>query len=139
MQIQEKTPDAPTRTNGIGKFGTFNLDHWRRLVEDNGDGGLPTVSLVSTGERIAAALERLIEKLGDTAVVEEPVPLVPSIAGDRLYTAKEAAKLMGFNVQTIRRHLRRGRYGIKDESKRLWVRQSEIDHFLLARKKVHGK
>ncbi len=140
MQLQEKTPDAPSRTNGFGKFGTLDLDHWRRLVEDNGDGDLPTASPASTGERIAAALERLVEKLGGTAVKEkEQVPLVPSIAGDRLYSVEEAAKLLRFDAQTVRRHVRKGRYGFKDESKRLWIRQSEIDHFLLARKKIHGK
>src|ERR1043166_7063277 len=93
----------------------------------------------STGERIAAALERLVEKLGGTAVEEEPVPLVPSIAGDRLYSVDEAAKLLRFDQQTVRRHIRQGTYAFKDEAKRLWIRQSEIDHFLMARKKVHGK
>lgn len=130
MQLQEKTSDS--RTNGFGMFGKLDLAHWQQMVEGSGP--------PSTAERIAIALERLVEKLGATAVKEEePVPLVPSIAGDRLYSVEEAAKLLRFDQQTVRRHIRQGRYGSKDESKRMWVRQSEIDHFLMARKKVHGK
>ncbi len=96
-------------------------------------------SLTSTGERIAAALEQLVEKLGGPTVEEDSEELEPSIGGDRFFSPDEAAKLLRINIQTVRRHVRQGRYGHKDTFGRLWVRQSEIDHLLLARKKIHGK
>lgn len=111
--------------NGIARDDVFRF------------GGPP--SWASTGERIAAALERLVEKFGGPVAEEEPEELEPSINGDRLYSPGDAAKLMRINIQTVRRHVRQGRYGLKDSFGRLWVRQSEIDHILLARKKVHGK
>lgn len=125
--------------NGFGKFGEFDLDHWRRLVEANGDGEL-SETRHSTGERIAVALERLVEKLGSTETKKpDPLPPEPSINGDRVYHPSVAAKLMLLNHQTIRKHCRQGKYGFQDGSGRWWIRQSEIDHYLKGRKTIHGK
>jgi hypothetical protein len=133
MQLQD------ARKNGFGKFGELDLDHWRRSVEANGDGE-PSSTPNSVGERIAAALERLVEKLGGIETKKPaPLPPEPSINGDRVYHPSVAAKLMLLNHQTIRKHCRQGKYGFQDGSGRWWIRQSEIDHYLKGRKKIHGK
>lgn len=138
MQLLENTP-AP-ETNGFGKFGTLDLDRWRHAVETSGDDDSPTSPRLTASERIAAALERLVEKLGVTEVKKAaPLPPEPSINGDLVFHPRVAAKLMLLNHQTVRKHCRQGRYGFQDGSGRWWIRQSEIDHYLKGRKKIHGK
>jgi hypothetical protein len=137
MQLLEKTP-AP-QTGGFGKFGTLDLDNWRQTVE-TGDDGESHSPRRSTSERIAVALERLVERLGGIETKKPaPLPPEPSINGDRVYHPSVAAKLMLLNHQTIRKHCRQGKYGFQDGSGRWWIRQSEIDHYLKGRKKIHGK
>ena len=138
MQLIEKTPAA--ETNGFGKFGTLDLERWRHTVETSGDDDSPKSPRLTASERIATALERLVEKLDGSLVKKKtPLPAEPSINGDLVFHPSVAAKLMLLNHQTVRKHCRQGRYGFQDGSGRWWIRQSEIDHYLKGRKKIHGK
>jgi excisionase family DNA binding protein len=63
----------------------------------------------------------------------------PSLGGERLYSTEEAAEILQLNVQTVRKHLRIRKIGGHcDRSGRWWIRQSDIEAFLTARRKVHG-
>jgi len=109
-------------------------------------------------QRIAVAAERIAAHLTEMRTTPccaagDASPLTP---GEQLCAVREeqndaahpsnvthspedAATQLRLHPQTVRKLLRSGTLGgFKDRSRRWWVRQSDIDDFLRARRRIHG-
>jgi len=90
--------------------------------------------------RLSDGQLRVTESSMDEYIAAQHGDQPPTALGERLHTPKEAAPLLKLNVQTVRQHLQDGTLGgLKDKSGRWWVRQQDVERYLNARRRIHGK
>ena len=98
----------------------------------NIDFALLSERTVTAIEGIASALSAIASGL---AAQTEQV----STNNDQAYGTGKAARLLGLNEQTVRKHCRDRVFGTQTTGGRWVIRQSEVDRFLKGGYRIHGK
>lgn len=138
--------------------GLRSLDENREdFAKSSGDGDIDRLALLERGVVALQAIARAIriggERVFESSIVDDGLSDPNAIdplrragksqktdrARGQMYSAEEAAELLRFNIQTVRRHLRNRKLGgVRDNSGRWWVPQAEIDAFLTAKRRIDG-